>query len=304
MANAVAPTSGTIVGFAGGVVGLGVHLVTGGGLAGSAATLWFAGACYIVAALLGTRLAKDMLGPFAAGRKAAARTRSSLATELGDVFRGLVAGLRHLNERRRAAYALGAVGVHRALYGTLLVQALLLYRNYFYSGGNGNKALGSATLLVITSAVGFGLAAVLTPEGVKRLTKDQWIALWLLIGGVVTILLGPTFDKYTYLVVGFALGLSAQCVKICVDTTVQQTVDDAYMGRVFSLYDMLYNVAFVIGPAIAIPFLPPSGKSYPVVLGIGVCYVAASAVYAALTIRSSKGEAQSPPARPTQAARR
>ncbi len=304
MANAVAPTSGTIVSFAGGVLGLGVHLVTGGGLAGSAATLWFAGACYIAAALLGTRLAKHLLGPFEAGARPAAGVRSGLAGELGEVFRGLVAGLRHLSERRRAAYALGAVGVHRALYGTLLVQALLLYRNYFYSGGNGNKALGSVTLLVITSAVGFGLAAVLTPPGVKRLTKDQWIAVWLLIGGVVTILLGPTFDKYTYLVVGFALGLSAQCVKICVDTTVQQTVDDAYMGRVFSLYDMIYNVAFVVGPALAIPFLPESGKSYPVILVIGAGYVAASAAYAALTIRNSKGEAQSPPARPTQAAQR
>ena len=30
---------------------------------GSAATLWFAGACYVVAGLLGTRLAKDLLGP-------------------------------------------------------------------------------------------------------------------------------------------------------------------------------------------------------------------------------------------------
>ena len=305
MANAVAPTCGTIVGFVGGVVGLGVHLVTGGGLAGSAATLWFAGACYVAAGLLGTRLAAGLLGPFDAdGGRAGGRARGSLAGELRDVLLGLVAGLRHLNERRRAAYALGAVGVHRALYGTLLVQALLLYRNYFYSGGNGNKALGSVTLLVIASAVGFGLAAVLTPPGVKRLTKDQWIALWLLIGGVVTIVLGPTFDRYTYLVVGFALGLSAQCVKICVDTTVQQTVDDAYMGRVFSLYDMLYNVAFVIGPAIAIPFLPETGKSYPVILVIGACYVAASAVYATLTIRNSKGEAQSPPARPTQAARR
>ena len=309
MANAVAPTSGTIVGFVGGVVGLGVHLVTGGGLAGSAATLWFAGACYIAAGLLGTRLSKDLLGPFeAAGQAVAdqtgARARARLAGELRDVFRGLVGGLRHLGERRRAAYALGAVGVHRALYGTLLVQALLLYRNYFYSGGNGNKALGSVTLLVITSAVGFGLAAVVTPQGVKWLTKDQWIALWLLIGGVVTIVLGPTFDKYTYLVVGFALGLSAQCVKICVDTTVQQTVDDAYMGRVFSLYDMLYNVAFVVGPALAIPFLPETGKSYLVILVIGAGYVAASAVYAALTIRNSRGEPQSPPPRPTQAAQR
>ncbi|MGH2928560.1 MAG: hypothetical protein ACRDL8_10185, partial [Solirubrobacteraceae bacterium] len=198
--------------------------------------------------------------------------------------------------------ALGAIGVHRALYGTLLVQALLLYRNYFYSGGNGSKALGSVTLLVITSAIGFGLAALVTPQGVKRLTKDQWIAAWLLAGGAATIVLGPTFDKYTYLLLGFLMGLSAQCVKICVDTTVQQTVDDAYMGRVFSLYDMLYNAAYVLGPAIAIPFLPAMGKSYPVILVIGACYVGASALYAALTL--GRPGVQSPPARPTQAAQR
>jgi MFS family permease len=195
------------------------------------------------------------------------------------------------------------VGVHRALYGTLLVEALLLYRNYFYQGGNGNKALGHATLLVITSAVGFGLAAVVTPEGVKRVTKDQWITAWLAVAGITTLVLGPTFNQIAYLALGFLLGLSAQCVKICVDTTVQQVVDDAYMGRVFSVYDMLYNVAYVIGPAIAIPFLPSSGKSYLVVLAIGAVYLVASILYPALTRSAREGE-QFPPARPTQPARR
>jgi MFS family permease len=302
MANSVGPTSGTIVGFAGGVVGLGVHLITGGGLAGSAAVLWFAGACYVVAGLLGTRMAPGLLGPGATARRA--KKPATLASDLGDVAAGLTDGLRYLNRKRRAAYGLAAVGVHRALYGTLLVEALLLYRNYFFHGGNGNKALGHATLLVITSAVGFGLAAVVTPEGVKRVTKDQWITAWLAIGGIAMLLLGPTFNQVTYLVVGFAMGLSAQCVKICVDTTVQQTVDDAYMGRVFSLYDMLYNVAFVIGPAIAIPFLPESGKAYPVVITIGVLYLAAGFGYAMLTRRLNRETGQSPPARPTQAARR
>jgi MFS family permease len=302
MANAVAPTSGTIVGFVGGVVGLGVHLVTGGGLAGSAATLWFAGLCYAAAALLGTRLAKDLLGPGTGERPEAGHR--SLARDLRDVAAGLAAGLRHLNQKRRAAYALGAVAVHRALYGTLLVEALLLYRNYFYQGGNGNKALGHATLLVITSAVGFGLAAVITPEGVKRVTKDQWITVWLAAGGIATLVLGPAFNQIAYLAVGFLLGLSAQCVKICVDTTVQQVVDDAYMGRVFSIYDMLYNVAYVLGPAIAIPFLPSSGKSYLVVLAIGALYIAASVVYQALTRTAEPEEGQSPAARPTQPVRR
>jgi hypothetical protein len=245
-------------------------------------------------------MARDLLGP-AAGTRAKARS-GSLGGDIADVAAGLAGGLKHLAEKRKAAYALGVVGVYRALYGTLLVSALLLYRNYFFHGGNGNKALGSVTLLVITSAIGFGLAAAITPPGVKRLSKDQWIALWLLIGGIVTIVLAPTFNKYTYLAVGFMLGLSAQCVKICVDTTVQETVDDAYMGRVFSLYDMLFNVAYVLGPAIAIPFLPSTGKSYAVVLVVGALYVATAALYAMLTLQ--RRAAQSPPARPTQAARR
>jgi MFS family permease len=301
MANAVAPTSGTIVGFVGGVVGLGVHLISGGGLAGSAATLWFAGACYIAAGVFATRLPKDLLGPDPAERGETGET--SLGTELRMVAAGLVAGLRHLNERRRAAYALAAVAVHRALYGTLLVEALLLYRNYFYSGGNGNKALGHATLLVITSAVGFGLAAVVTPEGVKRVTKDQWITLGLAVGGIATLVLGPTFNQLAYLAVGFLLGLSAQSVKICVDTTVQQEIDDAYMGRVFSVYDMLYNVAYIIGPAIAIPFLPSTGKSYLVVLAVGVLFLVAAISYQAL-VAAVPPAGQSPSARPTPAARR
>jgi MFS family permease len=303
MANAVAPTSGTIVGFIGGVVGLGVHLVTGGGLAGSAATLWFAGACYLAAGLVGQRMARDLLGPQRAADEELLPATASLASDVKDVARGLADGLRHLGQRRRAAYAIGAVGVHRMLYGTLLVAALLLYRNYFYHGGNGNKALGHVTLLVITSAIGFGLAAVITPPGVKRTSKDAWITAWLVIGGVLTIFLGATFNQIAFLVLGFGMGLSAQCMKICVDTTVQEVVDDAYMGRVFSLYDMLYNVAYVIGPAIAVAFMPDTGKSYPLVIVIGALYLAAGASYAALTIRKPAA-AKSPHEKPTAATRR
>jgi MFS family permease len=302
MANAVAPTSGTILGFIGGVVGLGVHLITGGGLAGSAATLWFGGACYVAAGLVGTRMARGLLGPQRSADEKLMPSSSSLASDLRDVMRGLVDGLKHLAQRRRAAYALGAEGVHRMLYGTLIVAGLLLYRNYFFHGGNGNKALGHATLLVITSAIGFGLAAVVTPQGVKRTSKDAWITTWLVVGGIATIVLGPTFNQVAFLLLGFVMGLSAQCVKICVDTTVQQVVDDAYMGRVFSLYDMLYNVSYIVGPAIAVPFMPSTGKSSMLVLVLGALYLAAGAGYAALTLRKTAA-GRSPRAEPTAATR-
>jgi MFS family permease len=302
MANAVAPTSGTILGFVGGSIGLGVHLITGGGLAGSAAAVWFGGACYLAAGFLGLRMGRDLLGPRPAAGEDLLPAKSSIASDLGDVFRGLVDGLKHLNQRRQAAYALGAIAAHRALYGTLLLAALLLYRNYFYHGSSGDKALGHATLLVITSALGFGLAALVTPQGVRRTGKDVWITIWLVAGGIATIVLGPTFNQIAFVVLGFAMGLSAQCVKICVDTTVQTVVDDAYMGRIFSIYDMLYNVAYVAGPAIVAAFMPVTGKSYPLVVVIGALYLAAGASYAALTLRK-KTAGGSPRPAPTAATR-
>jgi hypothetical protein len=80
-------------------------------------------------------------------------------------------------------------------------------------------------------------------------------------------------------------------------------VDDAYLGRVFSIYDMLYNVAWVVGPALAVPFLPDTGKSYQLALTIGALYLAAGAAYAALTIRASAAGG-SPRALPTAATQR
>jgi MFS family permease len=390
MANAVAPTCGTIAGLVGGMLGLGMRLATGGGHLGSAVTLLVSAVFYVVTGLFALRMGRDLLGPNrAAGdeparvqqdlrtnggsatrseeraelgavaedwplrREASARRSelasehlarsgqargsrakregprgagrsyggqlvgeggsggigvhpprgTSLAAELGGVATGLWDALRHLRQRRQASYALGAISAHHALYGVLLMQGLLLYRNYFYPGGNGNAALGHATWLVATSAIGFALAAVITPVGTKRLSLDAWITTWLVAGAVTTLALGPTFSQVPFLVMGFVMGLSAQCVKICVDTTVQQHVADEYMGRVFSVYDMLYNTTYVIGPALAAPFLPDTGKSYVVVMVIGADYLVAAVIYAALTLRR-QAAAGSPPPRPTAIARR
>jgi MFS family permease len=291
MANAVAPTAGTIVAFVGGLAGLGVHLATGGGHIGSAATLLFGGLCYVTAGLLGSRMRRDLLGP----RRDApdAPTVGALA-EIGAVLRGLAAGARHLGERRRALYALGAITVHRILYGILFVVAILLYRNYFYPSANGNAALGHGTLLVVTSALGYGAAALVTPSASRRMGKEAWIVAMLAGGGVVEGVLGATFRQIPFLVIGFALGVTAQGVKICVDTTVQQDVEDAYLGRVLSIYDMLFNVAYVLGPAVAVAFMPATGKSYPLVIAVAIGYLLAAACYGVLSRQAASHEGPAP----------
>jgi len=297
MANSVAPTSGTIVGFIGGIAGLGVHLATGGGHTGSAATLLVGGACYLLAGAVAATMRRDLLGPL---RATSGEPSAGLLSELAVVARGLVAGAKHLWQRRRAAYALGAIGSHRLLYGVLFVLTVLLYRNYFYPAGNGNSALGHLTLVVITSAFGYFTAALVTPPATARISKAAWIAILLAAGGLSEGLLGVTFHQVPFLVVGFALGVVAQGVKICVDTTVQELVDDAYLGRVFSLYDMLFNVALVLGAAVSAPFMPVTGKSYPLIAVVAVGYLLAAAVFALLNRNPARPTPEPRPAAPAR----
>jgi hypothetical protein len=82
---------------------------------------------------------------------------------------------------------------------------------------------------------------------------------------------------------GFALGFVTQAIKICVDTTLQETVADDYRGRVFSVYDTLYNVTFVGAVVLAAFVLPASGVSYPMLITVGAGYLLAAAGYARTT---------------------
>src|SRR5690606_41600631 len=70
----------------------------------------------------------------------------------------------------------------------------------------------------------------------------------------------------------FVLGLATQGAKIATDTIVQSTVEDAYRGRIFSVYDVLFNVAFVGAAGVAALMLPPDGRSVPLVVTIAVIY--------------------------------
>jgi hypothetical protein len=282
MANSVAPTSGTIVAFVGGIAGVGVHLATGGGQVGSAVTLLVGGLCYVAAGLLATRIPRGLLGPFATD----AAATEAIGAELAGVLRGLAAGAAHLGSRRRAGAALAATGSHRFLYGIALLMSVLLYRNYFYPSGGGNQALGHYLLVVVASALGYGTAALVTPVVTRRLTKTAWITLLLAAGGVTTGLLGLGFRQAGFLAIGFLLGVVAQGIAICTTTILQQEVDDDFRGRVFAINDMLYNAAFVLGAAGSALFLPVTGRSYPMLATVAAGYLVAAGAYWLLSRQS------------------
>lgn len=286
MANSVGPTSGTVVAFVGGIAGAGVHLATGGGGVGSAITILVAGVCYVAAGLAATRMSRDSLGPTQAEQE----DRASVGAELENVAAGLLSGLRHVWNRAPARAALAVTAAHRFIYGILLLMSILLYRNYFYHGNSGNTAFAHYLPVVISSAIGYGAAAWLTPLATHRMTNAAWITSLMVAGGAVTGALGLSFGQPEFIAIGFVLGVVAQGIAISTTTILQQQMADDFRGRVFSVNDMLYNVSFVLGATVSAAFMPSSGRSAAMLLIAGVGYLAAAVGYRLMTGHSAGGE--------------
>ena len=70
-----------------------------------------------------------------------------------------------------------------------------------------------------------------------------------------------------------------QGAKIAVDTIVQADTADAYRGRAFALYDMMYNAAFVGAAVLAALALPDTGWAPGVFAGLAATYVLAAGWY-------------------------
>ena len=95
-----------------------------------------------------------------------------------------------------------------------------------------------------------------------------------------------------------------QSVAICVVTILQEEVEDAFMGRVFAFYDMMFNVTYVAGAAIAAAFMPKDGKSAAIVAVVAGGYAVAACGYwlsrpSAAAQRSSSAVARSLPSSPS-----
>ncbi|HEY5845586.1 MAG TPA: MFS transporter [Microlunatus sp.] len=277
VANSVMPTIGplgTVVG-----VGLGTTLrvVLGNQMPdyrANAVLFCLAAIGWLISMVLALRIPRRALGPD--------RPDPALAR---DIVRGLVEALSHLKHRRAAGLGLIAIGLHRVVYGVVTVAMILVFRNYLNAPTDVNPALADLGILAVVTAAGFVAAAAVTPPlsvrwGVRRLVVVAFVA-----SAVFQLLPGAIFAKVPLLVAGFLLGVTAQSIKLCVDTLVQAHVDDEFKGRVFVIYDMIFNVALVVAATIGALILPANGVSVPIIVGLAVVY-AVLGVWFALVSRN------------------
>jgi len=269
MANSLSPTAGTLAATAGGGLAFLVRIPAPGGAGSDAMVVTVGAGIYLLGALAALRMDRELLGPDPSA------LQPRLGAAITDTARSLVAGLRHLSERRRAAQSLASMALLRFCYGALTVMVLMLCRYAW-----GDDTLGGMALLglaVGTMGVGFFAAAALTPWAVQRTGRFGWIAVCAAGAAVLVPALVLPFSPVPLLSAAFVVGLATQGAKIATDTIVQSSVDDVYRGRVFSLYDMLFNTAFVGAAGVAALMLPPDGRSAVLVLTVAVLYAAVAA---------------------------
>lgn len=275
VANSVVPTVGPAGVLIGVGVGTGLRLLLGARMpAYSADAILFAVAAagFVVSASLALRIPRRQLGP-----------DDVVPAKPGEIVSGLVAAFRHLKERRPAALGLLTIGAHRLVYGVVTVATILVYRNYFHAPEEVDAAIADLGLLVVVTGAGFVLAAAVTPMLTARIGVRGWILACLVGSAVFQIVPGAIYRNITLLVAALLLGITAQSIKICVDTLVQAHVDDSFKGRVFIIYDTVFNVALVGAAAVGALILPADGKSVSIVVVLAAVYLGIAVGFAALS---------------------
>ena len=272
-ANSLSPTLGSVASFVGGGIGAGLSLVMAEGRGRDAVTLTVAAALQAGAAALALRLGRDQLGPDEPDRV-------PLRQGLAVVGRGLADGARYLVARRTPAQALGIMAWHRLLYGMVLMASILISRNLLNDPHDLAAGITTFATIVGATGAGFFVAVVVTPVVSPRLGgPHRWIVVCLLVAAVSQVLLVIGVRLPEVIAGAVVLGFAAQAAKIAVDTIVQRDTADAYRGRAFALYDVLYNAAFVGAAAVGAVMLPNTGWSRGTFAALAAAYLVGALLY-------------------------
>jgi MFS family permease len=263
-ANSVAVTAGSIMAVIGGGCAIALRKVFGEDDHGSGITTSFAIIGCVVAALFAIRFARGQLGPD--------EVDEPNATLLA-VARGLVDGGKAAWRAPRVAAGLTALMAHRASTGVALLMAVLLMRYYFTDYGLLKAGLPGLGEMAAAVGVSFFVAGVITPRLVNRIGQNRAIVGSLVVVAVAILALGLPMTLPTMLGCAFILFGAGQVIKLCVDATIQTDIRDESRGRVFSLYDTLFNITTVAAIALAATVVPTNGHSAGLVVVIASVYL-------------------------------
>jgi MFS family permease len=254
MANSLATVGGTLSLLVGFFVGGQVFDASGGG-----PVVVVAAGGWLAASWIATRLRSD-LAPMTIPEapELLRRQLRRVAVEFGD-------GVRTLVRTPRAIGPITSISIDSLGQGIILTVAAVVFREQFKGVGSYSNLIGAGGVGVLA-----GIATVGWLE--ERWTKERIVAGAFVVGAIALLFAAVFLRDWTILVASFVVGLAFAWKKIPVDTTVQASLPDGYRGRVFSVYDVVYNAARLVAATLVIPMVPALGTR-GTVAAVGVLFI-------------------------------
>lgn len=196
------------------------------------------------------------------------RAKSSLLQEIGSVVRNIWEGIREVARTPKAAAAITTYFWIRLLWSFSIVGISFIARELL--------ADDDLQILLITGGAGAAGAVLgfLTASRLRAVARSggQLALAGSALAGVAVAILGGIEVKAALAVLTFFLGFGFFLGKISLDTMVQEALGDDFRGRAFSLYDIAYNLAWVVAATVMKIFWSGSAQG-ALLAGMGVVYL-------------------------------
>jgi MFS family permease len=206
---------------------------------------------------------------------------TSLGREVAQVFRNVGVGLREVWGRAAAKLGLASFQMVRYQFWGFNLFVFGLYAKYLVSSGD------AESLSLALSGVG-GLVGAAAGIVIAQKLKDRVPPARLMISAMIVMGVGTLIGGLLLSVAGFALMLAMGFFsfflgKVSADTVVQQAMPDDFRGRAFALFDIAYNLGFIV-PAIILYFVfeeGSAGRTRSILLVSGVVFLVLTFLIAA-----------------------
>jgi MFS family permease len=253
IANSMATVGGTVALLAGVFIGGWMADLLGNPLVAA-----LAGAEWVVASLVASRIRNTLVPHHLPD--------APVSDEVRRVMREFADGLTRLTRTPRALGPITSITLDQVGQGIVLVLSLFVFKELFKEG------VGSFSNLIGAGGIGVLIGILTVGKLEEKLPKERIVAVAFVAGGLVLILVSTHITAWSVLLASFAVGLTFAWKKIPVDTLVQEAIPDGYRGRVFAVYDVLYNLSRVAAAFLAIPLLNTFGVAWSVAI-IGVAFL-------------------------------
>ncbi len=169
---------------------------------------------------------------------------TSFGREASQVVRNMVAGLKEVAGRPAAALGLSSFQMLRYQFWGFGLFTFALYAKNLVQGGD-----ASNTALAITGVgglVGGALGLVLAQKWKDRIPPIRLLLASMFLLGAGTLVFGGLVSMAGFAAMLFIGFFSFFLGKISADTIMQQAMPDDFRGRAFALFDIAYNLGFII----------------------------------------------------------